>query len=69
MERVGKEKKSNKTLDARTHTEMNANCIADPGEPNPNPAVQKAEPHPTDIQTPAQGTTPGSGSEAEKGPG
>lgn len=25
------------------HIQMNANCVADPGEPNLNPAVEKAE--------------------------
>lgn len=44
MERVGEEKKVTKLWKLEHMSiQMKANCIADPGEPNPNPAVQKAE--------------------------
>lgn len=42
MERAEEEEKVTK-LRKLEHTQMNANCIADPGEPNTNPAVEKAE--------------------------
>lgn len=47
MERVGEEKKVTKLWKLEDMSiQMKANCIADPGEPNPNPALQNAETQP-----------------------